>query len=65
METLPSKDFQFEIFKEAIKKLPSNNIVLSPISLLFPLAILAKGAKGQTLLEFQKVLNDSKSKFLY
>lgn len=43
------KDFQFEIFKEAIKKDLSKNIVLSPISLLFPLAALSKGAKGQTL----------------
>ena len=65
METSPSKDFQFEIFKEAIKKLPSNNIVLSPISLLFPLAILSKGAKGQTLSEFQKVLNDSENQNIY
>ena len=59
------KDFQFEIFKEAIKKNPSNNTVLSPISLLFPLAILSKGAKGQTLAELQKVLNDSTNKNIY
>jgi len=65
MEESPTKDFQFEIFKEAIKTLPSNNIVLSPISLLFPLAILSKGAKGQTLSEFQKVLNDSKNQNIY
>lgn len=43
-----AKDFQFEIFKKAIKKDPSKNTVISPISLLFPLAILSKGAKGQT-----------------
>ena len=60
-----SKDFQFEIFKEAIKKDPSKNIVLSPISLLFPLAALSKGAKGQTLEELQKILNDSTNKNIY
>ena len=60
-----AKDFQFEIFKEAIKKDPSKNTVLSPISLLFPLAILSKGAKGQTLAELQKVLNDSTNKNIY
>ena len=59
------KDFQFEIFKEAIKKNPSNNTVLSPISLLFPLAVLSKGAKGQTLTELQQVLNDSTNKNIY
>lgn len=64
METL-SKDFQFEIFKEAIKIFRTSNIVLSPISLLFPLSILSKGAKGQTLSEFQKLLNDSKNKNIY
>ena len=60
-----AKDFQFEIFKEAIKKDPSKNTVLSPISLLFPLAVLAKGAKGQTLAELQKILNDSTNKNIY
>ena len=60
-----AKDFQFEIFKKAIKKDPSKNIVISPISLLFPLAILSKGAKGQTLAELQKVLNDSTNKNIY
>ena len=38
---------------------------MSPISLLFPLAVLAKGAKGQTLAELQKVLNDSTNKNIY
>ena len=56
------KDFQFEIFKEVIKKNPSNNTVLSPISLLFPLAVLSKGAKGQTLTELLQILNDSTNK---
>ena len=65
MNTIPLKDFQLEIFKEAIKKDLSNNVVLSPISLLFPLAILSKGAKGQTLSEFQNVLNDSANKNIY
>ena len=65
MNSLTSKDFQFELFKEAIKKDSSNNIVLSPISLFFPLAILSKGAKAQTLSELQKVLNDSKNTNLY
>ena len=60
-----AKDFQFEIFKKAIKKDPSKNTVISPISLLFPLAILSKGAKGQTLAELQKVLNDSTNKNIY
>ena len=65
MNSLHVKDFQFEIIKEAIKKDPSNNTVLSPISLLFPLALLRKGAKGQTLAEIQKVLNDSTNKNIY
>lgn len=65
MNSLNAKDFQFEIIKEAIKKDPSNNTVLSPISLLFPLALLRKGAKGQTLAEIQKVLNDSTNKNIY
>ena len=65
MGSLQPKDFQFEIIKEAIKKDPSNNIVLSPISLLFPLALLSKGANGQTLTEIQKVLNDSTNKNIY
>ena len=65
MDSIPLKDFQLEIFKESIKKNLSNNVVLSPMSLLFPLAILLKGAKGQTLLEFQKVLNDSANKNIY
>ena len=65
MKPLQVKDFQFTIFKEAIKKDPSKNIVLSPISLLFPLSILSKGAKGETLSEFQKALNDSKNQKIY
>ena len=58
------KDFQFELLKEAIKN-TSNNVVLSPISVLFPLAILSEGAKGKTLSEFQKVLNDPLHKIIY
>ena len=48
-----AKDFQLELFKTFIKKEinTNKNIVISPISLLFPLALLAKGAQGQTLLE--------------
>ena len=52
------KDFQLEIFKQAIKNNLSKNVVLSPISVLFPLSILSQGAKGKTLSEFQNMLND-------
>ena len=52
MISLQPKDFQLEIFKKAIKINLSNNVVLSPISVLFPLAILSEGAKGKTLSEF-------------
>ena len=65
MNSIPLKDFQLEIFKEVIKKDLSNNVILSPISLLFPLAILSDGAKGKSLSEFQKVLNDSANKNIY
>ena len=65
MNTSQAKDFQFEIFKEAIKKYPLNNIVLSPVSLLFPLSILSKGVKGQTLSEFQEILNVFKNQNIY
>lgn len=61
------KDFQLELLKTFIKKEINinNNIVISPISLLFPLALLAKGAQGQTLLELQKVLSDISNKNKY
>lgn len=59
------KDFQLEIFKQAIKNNLSKNVVLSPISVLFPLAILSQGAKGKTLSEFQNMLNDPIHKIIY
>jgi serpin B len=60
-----TKDFQLDIFKEAIKNNLSNNVVLSPISVLFPLSILSGGAKGKTLSEFENLLNDSSNKKVY
>ena len=65
MISLQPNDFQIEIFKKAIKINLSNNVVLSPISVLFPLAILSEGAKGKTLSEFQNMLNDPTNKFNY
>ena len=65
MISLQPKDFQLEIFKKAINSNLSNNVVLSPISVLFPLAILSEGAKGKTLSEFQNMLNDPTNKFNY
>ena len=64
------KDFQLEFFKNFIIKEKAlgnsnNNIVISPISLLFPLALIAKGAKGETLSEFHKVLNDTLNQHKY
>ena len=65
MNSANTKDFQLDIFKEAIKNNLSNNVVLSPISVLFPLSILSGGAKGQTLSEFKNVLNDNSNKNVY
>ena len=58
-------DFQDAIFKKAIKKSKNENLLISPMSLFLPLAILSKGAKDKTLNEFLKVLNDSKNENLY
>ena len=64
MISLQPKDFQLEIFKKSINSNLSNNVVLSPISVLFPLAILSEGAKGK-LSEFQNMLKDRTNKFNY
>ena len=58
-------DFQDSIFKKAIKKSKNNNLVISPISLFLPLALISKGAKEKTLNEFIKILNDSSNKNFY
>ena len=58
-------DYQDLLFKKAIKKSKNNNIVISPMSLFLPLALLSKGAKEKTLNEFLKALNDSSNKNLY
>ena len=65
MNSANIKDFQLDIFKEAIKNNLSNNVVLSPISVLFPLSILSGGAKGKTLSEFENLLNDTSNKKVY
>ena len=65
MNSVNTTDFQLAIFKEAIKNNLTNNVVLSPISVLFPLSILSGGAKGQTLSEFKNVLNDNSNKNVY
>ena len=65
MNSANIKDFQFDIFKQTIKDNLSNNVVLSPISVLFPLSILSGGAKGKTLSEFENVLNDHMHKNIY
>ena len=58
-------DFQDLLFKKAIKKSKNNNIVISPMSLFLPLALLSKGAKEKTLNEFLKALNNASNKNLY
>lgn len=59
------KDFQLTLFKEVIKKNLKKNVVISQASLLFPLAIISKGAKDKTLSELLNVLNDSTNQNLY
>ena len=58
-------DFQETIFKKAIKKSKNDNLLISPMSLFLPLALISKGAKDKTLNEFLKALNDSKNENLY
>ena len=58
-------EYQDLLFKKAIKKSKNNNLVISPISLFLPLALISKGAKEKTLNEFLKVLNDSSNKNFY
>lgn len=58
-------DFQEAIFKKSIKKSKNDNLLISPMSLFIPLAIISKGAQNKTLNEFLKALNDSKNENLY
>ncbi len=54
---IASADFAVRLFQASIK--PGENTLVSPVSVLYALAMTANGAKGDTLAQMEKVLGAS------